>query len=203
LTAHDIVESLQHFMLAHGYKSVALGLLLENAGIPVPGETILILASAASYNQHQLQLPWIIVVGTIAATVGDNIGYWIGRRGGRPLLERWQRFFHVGPRHIRNAEALIDKHGPVAILLARFVAGARILAGPLAGVLHMDWPRFALFNFLGAVSWVTVIATLGHVFGSQLDRMLRFVKDMNYLILGVVAILVLWLWIRRRRAFSR
>jgi membrane protein DedA with SNARE-associated domain len=200
---HDIIEYMRQFMLAHGYKSVALGLLLENAGVPVPGETILILASAASYNQHELRLPLIILVGTIAATVGDNIGYWVGRKGGRPLLERWRGFFHVGRRHIESGEALIEKHGPAAIFIARFIAGARIFAGPLAGVLHMDWPRFALFNFLGAVTWVTVIATLGHLFGTQLERLLGAVKDANYILLAIVAFVVLWLWIRRRRAFSR
>src|SRR3954447_9809848 len=106
----DIVEAIRHFMASYGYWSIAISLLLENAGVPVPGETILLLASASAYNQHRLHLAWIIVVGTIAATTGDNIGYWIGRRGGRPLLERWRSFFHIGQRHIRMGEALIEKH---------------------------------------------------------------------------------------------
>src|SRR3954451_4187429 len=173
---HDIIETIRHFIVAWGYWAVALGLLLENAGIPVPGETILIIASVVSYNQHEMHLPWIIVIGTAAATIGDNIGYWIGRRGGRPLLDRWKHFFHVSDRHVAKGEALIEKHGAVSIFIARFIAGARIFAGPLAGMLHMDWPKFALFNFLGALTWVTVIASLGYAFGSQLDRLLAMVK---------------------------
>jgi membrane-associated protein len=198
----SVIETIRHFLLAWGYWAVALGLLLENAGIPVPGETILILASAASYQQHQLRLPWIIVVGTIAATAGDNIGYWVGRRGGRPLLERWKHLFHVHDRHIGAGEALIEKHGPVAIFFARFIAGARIFAGPLAGVLNMHWPRFAFFNFLGAITWVSVIALVGHLFGSQLDRVMKWMRDANWIVLAVVGATVFVLWFRRRRAFS-
>jgi membrane protein DedA with SNARE-associated domain len=198
----NLIEVIHHFIVAWGYWAVALGLLLENAGIPVPGETILIIASVASFNEHELHLPWIIVIGTLAATTGDNIGYWIGRRGGRPLLERWKHFFRVSDRHVQKGEALIEKHGAVSIFIARFIAGARIFAGPLAGILHMRWPRFALFNFLGAVTWVTVIASLGYAFGSQLDRLLKLVKDANYIILIVVGVLILFLWFRHRRAFS-
>lgn len=199
---HGVVETIRHFLIAWGYWAVAAGLLLENAGVPVPGETILILASAASFGARDLQLPWIIVFGTIAATTGDNIGYWIGRRGGRPLLERWKHLFRVSDKHIRIGEALLETKGPVAIFFARFVAGARIFAGPLAGILHMNWPQFALFNFLGAVVWVSVIATLGHLFGSQIDRLMRWISNANWAVLAVVVIIILALWFRRRRAFS-
>lgn len=200
---HDIVEAIRHFMASYGYWSVAISLLLENAGVPVPGETILLIASASAYNQHRLNLPWIIIVGTIAATAGDNLGYWIGRRGGRPLLERWRSFFHIGQRHIAMGEALIEKHGPVAIFLARFLAGARIFAGPIAGILHMEWKRFALFNFLGAMTWVAAISAIGYAFGSQLDRVMHFVREANYLVLAAVTLFIIFLWFRRRRALSQ
>jgi len=196
---HSIIDMIRQFLLAYGYWAVALGLVLENAGIPVPGETILILASVASYNTHELRLPWIIVVGTIAATTGDNIGYWIGRKGGRLLLERWKGFFHIRQSHIQAAEDLIQRHGAPAIFFARFIAGARIIAGPLAGVLCMKWPRFALFNFLGAVVWVSVIATLGYTFGSQVDRLLEWMKDVNWIALGVVLAVIIFFWWRRGR----
>ncbi len=175
--------------------------MLENAGVPVPGETILILASVVSYSTHELRLPWIIATGIVAATLGDNIGYWIGRRGGRPLLEHWKNFFRISRKHIARGEALIEKHGPAAIFFARFIAGARVIAGPLAGILRMHWPKFALFNFLGAVLWVTVIASLGFAFGSQLDRLLGYVKDANYLILIFLGLAALIWYLRKRRAF--
>ena len=197
---HGLIGTLRQLLLDYGYWAVALALLAENAGIPVPGETILILASVFSYNTHELRLPWIIVVATIAATTGDNIGYWIGRKGGRPLLDRWKHLFRVRQSHIDHAERLIHRHGSLAIFFARFIAGARIIAGPLAGVLCMRWPRFALFNFLGAVVWVAVISTLGYMFGSQLDVLLRWIGNANWIILALLAVVLLFFWWRRRRA---
>jgi len=197
---HSIVDTIRHLLLAWGYWAVALGLLLENMGVPVPGETILILASAVAFNHGELRLPWIILVGTIAATAGDNAGYWIGRKGGRPLLERWKRFFHVGAEGIASAERLIARYGAVAIFFARFVTGARVVAGPLAGVLRMEWKRFALFNFLGALVWVSTIAGVAYAFGSQLDRLLALMSDFNWAVLAVVIAVVLLFWFRSRRA---
>jgi membrane protein DedA with SNARE-associated domain len=194
----DLIGTIRQFIIDWGYWGVAAGLLLENAGVPVPGETILILASVVAFNTHELHLLWIILIGTVAATAGDNIGYWIGRKGGRPLLERWKRFFRIKQKHIATGEALIQKHGPLAIFFARFVAGARVIAGPLAGILQMDWSRFALFNFLGAVTWVSIIACIAFAFGSQLDRLLAFIEDANYIILIAIAALILFFWLRRR-----
>ena len=197
----NLIETIRHFIIDWGYWGVAAALLLENSGVPVPGETILILASAVAYSTHELRLPWIIVIGTAAATAGDNIGYWIGRKGGRPLLERWKRFFRVRDKHIATGEALIEKHGPLAIFFARFVTGARVIAGPLAGILHMHWPRFALFNLLGAVTWVSVIAGVAFAFGSQLDRLLAYVQEANWVILAVViGVFVFYFIFRRWRA---
>ena len=196
---HGLIDMIRDFLAAYGYWAVAIALLLENAGVPVPGETILLLASAASFGSQHLKLHWIIIMGTVAATIGDNIGYWIGRKGGRILLERWKKFFHIKDQAIRSGEALLEKHGAFAIFIARFIAGARIFAGPLAGVLNMHWPRFALANFLGAVVWVSVIATLGHLFGSQLDRLLAFMERANWFILIAVVVVALVFWLRKRR----
>jgi membrane-associated protein len=200
----SVLDTIRRFIIDWGYWGVAAGLLLENSGVPVPGETILIIASVVAYNTQELHLPWIIVIGTLAATTGDNIGYWIGHKGGRPLLERWKRFFRVQDKHIAAGEALLEKYGPLAIFFARFVTGARVIAGPLAGILRMDWRRFALFNFLGAVTWVSVIAGIAFAFGSQLDRLLAFMREANWVILVVIAAAILfWIVYRRRRATKR
>jgi len=195
-----VFEHIRQFLIHWGYWGVAAFLLLENAGVPLPGETVLLLASVLAFKSHELRLPWIIVVGTIACTAGDNIGYLIGSAGGRPLLERWKNFFHVKDEHIHSAEELLHRYGPIAIFFARFIAGARIVAGPLAGVLRMHWKTFALFNFLGAVTWVTVIASIGYIFGSQLDRLLATVKhvELAFLILLLIGLAV-YLWRRKKR----
>jgi membrane-associated protein len=174
-------------------------LLLENAGIPVPGETILLFASFLAFSERALSLPWIIVVGTLACTLGDNLGYAIGHRGGRPLLERYKHWFHISDRHIRRAEKLFERHGPPTVFVARFIFGMRIITGPLAGVLRMPWKQFVVFNFLGAVLWVTVISCVGYFFGQHWDQVIRILRNVNIGVIAVVAVIILVYWLRRRR----
>src|SRR5690349_1477863 len=128
-----IFEHLRWFFAEFGYGAVIVVLLLENAGIPVPGETTLLFASFLAYSEHQLQLPWIIAFAIVACTVGDNLGYWIGKRGGRPLLERYRRFFRIGDRSFDRGEELFRRYGAATVFLSRFIFGLRIIAGPMAG----------------------------------------------------------------------
>ena len=196
----EIFEVLRNFFHEYGYWTVAIALLLENAGIPVPGETILLFASFLAYSERELHLPIIIAVATIACTVGDNLGYAIGRRGGRPLLVRYQHIFRIREKTIARGERLFARYGSVTIFFARFIFGMRIIAGPLAGVLHMEWKRFVLFNFLGAVVWVTVISLAGYIFGSQWDVVLRIVGRVKFGVAIVLAVAIALLWWRYRRA---
>jgi len=196
---HHIFELLRGFLLHYGYWAVAIALLLENTGLPVPGETILLLGSFLAFSQRQLQLPWIIVVGIASATLGDNIGFFVGLRGGRPLLNRYRQWFRISKEAIANGERVFQRYGPATIFFARFVAGLRVIAGPLAGILRMEWQRFAIYNFLGATVWVTVIATVGYVFGRHWGRLLHIVKEFNITIL-VIAVIVMLLMLWRHRA---
>ena len=196
---HHIFELLRGFLLHYGYWAVAIALLLENTGLPVPGETILLLGSFLAFSQRQLQLPWIIVVGIASATLGDNIGFFVGLRGGRPLLNRYRQWFRISKEAIANGERVFQRYGPATIFFARFVAGLRVIAGPLAGILRMEWRRFAIYNFLGATVWVTVIATVGYVFGRHWERLLHIVKEFNITIL-VIGVIVVLLMLWRHRA---
>ena len=196
---HSILDFLRNAVVHYGYWAVGAALLIENAGVPVPGETILLLASFLAYSQHELQLPWIIVVATISATVGDNIGFALGYYGGRPVLERYRTAFRIQDATIARGEELFARYGAVTIFFARFVFGMRIIAGPLAGVLRMPWRKFTVFNFLGAAVWVTVISSAGYLFGQHLGRLERDIRRFDV----VAAILVLiglgLLWWRSRR----
>ena len=120
---HWIVETARQYLQTYGYWAVLVALLGENAGLPLPGETILILASFLAFQGHHLKMPWVILVGIGACTMGDNVGYWIGRRGGRPLLEKWKHFFHISDAAIKAGEEFLQRRGSVAIFLARFIAG--------------------------------------------------------------------------------
>lgn len=197
---HHLLAILKAHMANHGYLTVAVALLLENAGLPVPGESILLLASFLAYSEHQLSLPVIILTGVIAATLGDNIGFTIGHYGGRPLLIRYQHWFHISDNVIERGERLMKSYGPPIVFVARFIFGLRVVAGPLAGVLGMHWAQFALYNLLGAALWVTVIASAGYFFGSQFGRLLHLMGRANIVLFVLAAMVVLTLWWRRRRS---
>lgn len=199
-----IFDLLRGYFAVHGYWTLGLALLLENAGVPVPGESVLLFASFLAYSEHHLKLPWIILTATVAATLGDNVGYYIGHRGGRPLLDRYRHWFHVPAKHIRRGEKLFQKYGCTTIFFARFVFGLRVIAGPLAGVLRMSWRQFALFNALGAALWVIVISTLGFTFGRHWGTLIQIMKEFDIFI-GVAAavVIILYVWRRRRQAISQ
>jgi len=197
--APHLFELLRGYLAHYGYWTIAIVLLLENAGVPVPGETILLLASFLAYSEHKLQLPYIILVATAAATFGDNLGFVLGHYGGRPFLRRYGRIFGVSEQTLSRGEKLFRRYGAATILVARFIAGLRIIAGPLAGVLRMHWRKFALLNFLGAALWVAVIAGAGYLFGRHWDELVRLVRGANFVLLAVVVLVLVWLWIRRRK----
>lgn len=194
-----LFEMLRNYLTHWGYWAVGAALLLENAGLPVPGETILLLASFLAYSEHKLALPWIIVVGVCSATLGDNAGFAIGSYGGRPLLERYQRTLHIRPSVIARGEELFARYGAATIFVARFIAGLRIIAGPLAGVLRMPWRKFLVFNFLGAVLWVSVIASVGYLFGKHWDGLVDLVQDANLAVAIVAVVVCGFFWWKRRR----
>jgi membrane protein DedA with SNARE-associated domain len=197
---HDIFDFLRTFIANYGYWAVALALLCENAGIPVPGETTLLLASFLAYSEHRLHLGWIIVVATCAATLGDNLGYALGHYGGRPLFERYQHISRVPKSTLERGEKLFARYGSLTVIFARVIFGLRIFAGPLEGVLRMPWKAFVLFNFMGAALWVTVIATIGYLFGKHWDALERGIGQFNLAVGAVVLALIVFFWRKHRRA---
>lgn len=193
------LDFLRGFFDQYGYWTVFFALLLENAGVPVPGETVLLFASFLAFDEQELKLRYIILVGIAAATLGDNIGYWIGRKGGRPLLDRYAHLFRIPVTVIQKGEALFAKRGPLAIFFARFVFGMRIIAGPVAGVLKMDWRKFTIFNFLGAAVWVTVISVIGYKFGEEWEDLVRIMGRVN-MVIGVIVLWIVYMVWRAYRA---
>lgn len=195
----SILDFLRNAVVQYGYWAVGVALLLENAGVPVPGETILLLASFLAYSEHDLRLPWIIVVATISAALGDNLGFALGYYGGRPLLLRYQSIFRIRNSTIAHGEELFAKYGAVTVFFARFVFGMRIVAGPMAGVLRMSWRKFLVFNLLGAVVWVSVISSVGFLFGRHWERLQAGLKRLDVVVLIVVLLGAVFLWWRNRK----
>lgn len=186
----------------YGYWAVAVALLLENLGLPFPGETVLLLASLLAYTERDLQLEWIILVGALATVAGSSLGYAVGYYGGRPLLERYRYIFHIHDGTLERGEKLFARHGALTILAARFVFGLRVIAGPLAGILRMSWNTFAVFNLLGAVLWVTVISFVGYSFGSRWRVLMHFMKRFDLALATAFVLIVAVLWWRSRQKNS-
>jgi len=196
---HSILDVLRNAVVHYGYWAVAAALLLENAGVPVPGETILLLASFLAYSEHDLQFLWIIVIATLAATLGDNLGFALGYYGGRPLLERYQSLFRIQDKTVTRGEGLFARYGAATVFFARFVFGMRIIAGPMAGTLRMPWRKFLAFNFLGAAVWVTAISTVGYLFGRHWERLERAVKRFDIGLAVLVSLAAVFWWWRSRQ----
>jgi len=193
-----LIDLLRGAVVHHGYGAVAVLLLLESAGLPLPGETVLLLASFLAFSEHELQLPWIIVVGIVATTLGGELGFALGRNGGRPLIERYQHIFGIRRESIARGERLFDRYGPATVFLARFLFGMRVLASLLAGALHMPWRKFVLYNFLGAALWVSAICSAGYLFGGHWGRLIHDLKRFDLVVLIVLVAAALFYWWRRR-----
>jgi membrane protein DedA with SNARE-associated domain len=184
---------------ALGYPAAGLGILIESSGIPFPGETLLLAAAAwAAARHHSIVL--VILFGFIGATVGADIGYYLGYRGGRPFMERFGAIFHVRPEHIARAELFFARHGDRAILAARFVLGLRTWASMLAGMAHMPFWRFQLFSAIGGLAWATVIGIAGYLLGSNLGLIEAVVRGVGIGGLAIVVIVVILAVLAQRRA---
>jgi undecaprenyl-diphosphatase len=175
-----------------GYVALAGLILGESAGLPLPGETALITAGGLVAAGH-LSLPLVIAVAAAAAIVGDTIGYWLGRRGGRALLTR-DGFGATHRRHaVKRADRFFARYGMATVFFGRWVPGVRIVAAVMAGAARMPWPRFAVANAAGAARWAATVATLAMLAGPGGAALLAA----GGLALGGVTLVGAW-WSHRR-----
>jgi membrane protein DedA with SNARE-associated domain len=151
-------------LISYGLVLLFALIAAESAGVPLPGETALIAAAILAERGHY-SIVWVIVVAAAAAIIGDNIGYWIGRTGGRALLERWGPVRRYAERALPPGERFFAKHGGKTVFIGRFVAVLRVTAAWLAGITHMSWWRFFLWNAAGGIVWATGVSLLAFYFG--------------------------------------
>jgi membrane protein DedA with SNARE-associated domain len=183
-----------------GYPLLFLMVMAESSGLLVPGETALIAASVLA-SQGKLQIELVIALAATAAIVGDNIGYVIGRKGGRWLLERPGRFYRQRQEVLRVGEPFFERHGPKAVFFGRFLLGLRVWASWLAGGTRMPWRSFVLWNALGGVTWATVVGLVAYFLGHSAGNAIQ-----TFGLYGLVAALVAIvsaLWLHRRHRQRR
>lgn len=163
---HHVATVLVSVSSSLGLPALAALVFGESAGLPIPGETALIVAGGLAAAGH-LSLPAVIVVAAIAATTGDMLGYWIGRRGGRKLLLRDGRFSAHRRAAVEKADRYFDRYGVVTVFFARFVPGVRVVGALAAGATEMRWRSFAIANMLGCLTWATTVASFAYVAGPE------------------------------------
>jgi membrane protein DedA with SNARE-associated domain len=207
LAALISLQTLQNILSVIGYPAVTLFIMIESSGIPFPGETMLLLASFFAATSHQLAIPIVIACAALGAIIGDNLGYLAGRTGGRALALRYGKYIFLKPHHLDYAEIFFEKHGDKTVFFGRFVAVLRAWAAFLAGVNHMQWRKFLIYNAAGGIIWAIVYGTLGFVAGRFLHDNFTAVEHiastLGWIGAGIVVVFVavafILLRLRRRR----
>ena len=187
----------------HGYWVLALAVLLENMGLPVPGETALLAAGYLTSPDGGRHLhPWAVVgVAFVAAVVGDNVGFWLGRRLARPRLAAGRRFLFLTPGRMKYAERFFEKYGPATVFFARFITGLRVVAGPAAGASGMRWGGFLAANAAGALCWAVAVTAVGHWAGHAWEAVRDRLGPGAWVALAVAVVAVVaWRLAARRRS---
>lgn len=186
-----------HLIATYGYLVVMLVVMAESAGLPVPGETSLLVAGALAAT-GRLALPGVIIAAALGAILGDTAGYWVGRTSGLRLLRRYGRFIRFDERKLAQAETFFERHGEKTVFLGRFVPVGRIFSAVLAGVSQMRYSRFLFWNAAGGIVWATLMGTLGYLFGRQLPVIERLVSQF-----GIGLLIALVIFFAARFAWKR
>ena len=192
-------EFLRHVFSTYGYWSVGVIIGLESMGLPLPGETALVLAAIYAAAHHDMSMAGVMVAAVLGAIVGDNIGYWVGREFGYRLLLRFGGYVRLTKQRIKLGQYLFLRHGRLVVFFGRFIPILRVLAGLLAGMNRMPWQQFLVANAAGAILWVGVIGTSAYAFGRALLRLTGPVA-IGLFVIGAALLIAAGLFIRRHEA---
>ena len=186
------MASLQEVIGRWGYVVIFAAMLLENAGLPLPGETVTLLGGYAA-GSGQLNILGVMGAAAGGAVLGDNIGYWVGRRLGWGLILKVGRWLGQSPAQLEKLRDQFLRHAGKSVLLGRFVAVLRVVAGPMAGAVGMPYPKFLLCNVVGATLWATTMVSLAWLGGRWIpvERMVKGVVEFGLGALVLVALIVL------------
>ncbi|HEX3545778.1 MAG TPA: DedA family protein [Mycobacterium sp.] len=193
-----VFGSMQPVLEHWGYLGVGGMLFLEDFGVPVPGE-IMLISAAIFAGAGQMNIAVVFLVGVVAAVIGDNVGFAVGHFGGRPLVERFGRYIFLTPQRLDRTEAFFNRHGGKIVTVARFVDGLRQLNGLLAGIVGMPWLKFLGYNALGAVLWVGTWGALGYLAGENIVEIYDTLERYKWYVIGAVVVVVAIVIMRRVR----
>ena len=199
---HWIYHTVRAVLISWGYWAILAGLLGENAGLQLPGKTVLMFASFLPHKHTHLGLQWMILTGTGAAILGDNGGYFLGRHLGPTFLGWAKKLFCLESEDIQAAKDLLRRHGGRTIFFSRFIFGLRTIAGRLAGSLDMDWKVFAKFNVLGAATWITAVASAEFAFANEFETLRGYREKGSWAMAAGLFLASYWIWHRQKRNYK-
>ncbi|MFN9176766.1 MAG: DedA family protein [Synechocystis sp.] len=188
------LETLQELARQYGYGAVFFGIALENAGIPIPGETITLVGGFLA-GSGDLGYSGVLLAAIAGAVLGDSCGYWVGRWGGWPLLVKAGQVFNIPAEHLDTARDRFSQNAAGAVFFGRFVTLLRIFAGPMAGIARMPYAKFLLYNIGGASIWATIMVTLAYFLGRvvSLEQIITWVSQFGAVsLLAVFCIFILY-----------
>jgi membrane protein DedA with SNARE-associated domain len=192
-----VPEWLVDLFARYGYLVVFAGVFLENAGLPVPGETAL-LAGAALAKFGRLSLFWVIVTAICAAILGDNLGFLIGRKAGRGLAERHGSKIGLTRARLAQFDRFFDRHGAKTVFIARFVTGLRVFCAFLAGSSELEWRTFLFYNAMGAIVWSITIGAAGYLLAYSWDTLEKWIGRTGLIALAAIGLVAVLTVVRRR-----
>ena len=202
LSLASVHDTITHLVASYGYAFLFVLVAVESFGVPLPGETALVTAAAYA-ALGRLSIGGVVAAAAIGAVLGDNAGYWLGRKGGLPLVRRFGCRVGFDEAKIAWARRFFANHGAKTVFIGRFVALLRSWAAALAGVSHMPYGLFTIYNALGGVCWAVAFGTLGYLFGRNLPRLEHYIGWASIAIALLVVGAVLGFLVHRRRAPAR
>ncbi|HEV3132527.1 MAG TPA: DedA family protein [Acidimicrobiales bacterium] len=191
--------SIHHLITSYGYLAVFLLIALESFGVPLPGETALIVAATYAGATHRLSPEVIFLVGSAGAIIGDTCGYWIGDKGGYPLLRRYGHYVRLDVAKLKVARYMFLRHGGKVVFFGRFVSVLRTYAAFLAGLNKMHYRRFLAFNASGGIIWCAVFTFGAYWFG---NRITKIAGPVGLVLLGVAVIVIIASIVIVRKQFA-
>jgi membrane protein DedA with SNARE-associated domain len=168
-----LLHHVHDFIANYGYFAVFVIVGLESSGLPVPGETALVSAAIFAGTKGGLDIKWVITAAAAAAILGDNIGYWIGREFGFPIVLRYGKYIHLDEPRMKLGQFLFQRYGGAIVFFGRFIAVLRAFAAVLAGINRLEWGKFFIFNALGGIVWASIFGLGGFFLGHAFEHYAR------------------------------
>ena len=198
-----MLEWIEHlitdYLGAYGYQAVFVLMVLESACIPIPSEVTMVFGGFL-VSRGELDFFWVAMLGTIANVVGSWIAYWIGLRGGRPLIERWGKYIFLREHELDRAEAWFARRGEMAVFVSRLLPVVRTFISLPAGVARMPFGKFTLYTFLGCLPWTFALTWAGLILGDNWETVLRYGEPISWAIAIAGVSFIAWWLVRRARA---